>query len=294
MSQPRVLRPAILARTVLGIAAVLAGIMLIPLPVPLGLPGIGVGVALLAMDSAPLRRLLQDWRRRYPVASARIRVSAKLLPEGLRRIIDNTEPLHGPGEFMVQDVEILHRSTAYEGFLKLKRYQLRHTSFHGGWCEPVFRERIEGLAAVSVLPYDPVRDEVVLIEEFRIGALEQEPWLLEVVSGYRERDESPEDVARREAREEADLELGELMPVGSFYVSPGISSERIHLFCARVDSSGAGGVHGVPEEGEEIRVVTLPAEQAIGELFGRINSTGPLILMQWFAANRERLRGIWR
>lgn len=198
-------------------------------------------------------------------------------------------------ETMSKKVEILHRSVAYDGFLTLKRYQLRHTSFHGGWCEPVFRERIEGLAAVSVLPYDPVRDEVVLIEEFRVGAMENpSPWLLEVISGYREPGETPEDVAHREAKEEAGLRLDALEPVGRFYVSPGISSERIDLFCARVDSSQAGGVHGVAEEGEEIRVVVMPAQQAIDALFDRIDSTGPIILVQWFAANRERLRAQWR
>ena len=81
--------------------------------------------------------------------------------------------------------------------------------------------------------------------------------------------------------------------VGGFYVSPGISTERIELFCAEVDSSTAGGIHGVAEEGEEIRVVVMPAPQAIAELFRRIDSTGPIILMQWFAANRARLRRDW-
>jgi ADP-ribose pyrophosphatase len=119
------------------------------------------------------------------------------------------------------------------------------------------------------------------------------PWLLEVVSGYREAGEVPEQVVQREAMEEAGLTLGQLEAIGGFYVSPGISTEYINLFCARVDSSAAGGIHGVPEEGEETRVVVLPAEEAIRELFGRINSTGPIILVQWLAANRARLRRAW-
>lgn len=196
---------------------------------------------------------------------------------------------------MKKRFEILEQHTAYDGFLKLERFLLRHESFHGGWCEPIVREQIAGLGAASVLPYDPLRDEVVLIEEFRTGALgdPDSPWLLEVVSGYREPGESHEAVIRREAMEEAGISLGRLEQVGGFYVSPGISTERLELFCAQVDSSTAGGIHGVAEEGEEIRVVVMPALQAIAELFRRIDSTGPIILMQWFAANRARLRRDW-
>lgn len=197
---------------------------------------------------------------------------------------------------MPKDFEILDRTTAYRGFLRLDLLRLRHDSFLGGSCPAIERELIVGLGACSVLPYDPVRDQVVLIEEFRVGAMDdpRSPWLLEVVSGYREPGESLEGVVRREAMEEAGLTLGEeLEHVGGFYVSPGISTERIELFCARVDSSQVEGVHGMAEEGEEIRPLVMDAGQAIGELFGRINSTGPIILMQWFAANRARLRRDW-
>jgi len=196
---------------------------------------------------------------------------------------------------MSDDFEILQRSTAYQGFLRLDRYRLRHRSFHGGWCEPVTRERLEGLAAVSVLPYDPRLDAVVLIEQFRTGALEDPagPWVLETIGGYRHPDESAEDVARRELHEEAGLQAQALETVGGFYASPGISAERIELYCARVDAAGAGGIHGLAEEGEETRVVVLSAAEALAGLFGRINSTSTLILCQWLAANRERLCRDW-
>lgn len=196
---------------------------------------------------------------------------------------------------MPKKFEILDHEKAYRGFLSLERYRLRHESFHGGWCPPVIREQISGLGAASVLPYDPVRDELVFIEEFRTGAMSDPvgPWLLEVVSGYREPNETPEQVIHREAQEEAGLSLGRIEAIGGFYVSPGISTERIELFCACVDSRTAGGIHGVPEEGEETRVLVMSAQQAIDELFRRINSTGPIILMQWFAANRSRLQTEW-
>lgn len=196
---------------------------------------------------------------------------------------------------MSKTVEILHRSVAHDGFLKVSRYQLRHASFHGGWCEPVFRERLEKLSAVSILPYDPVIDSVVLVEQFRVGALEDKagPWVLETVGGYKEPNQTVEQVARRELQEEAGLMAQTLLPIGEFYVSPGISSERISLFCAQVDARRAGGVHGLADEGEETRVSVLPWEQAQAELFGRINSTSSLILMQWLGANRTRLQREW-
>ena len=196
---------------------------------------------------------------------------------------------------MKKAFEIIAAEPLYRGFLQLKRYRLRHTSFHGGWCPEVVRERIEGLNAVSVLLYDPERDQVVMVEQFRVGAMEDPagPWVLETVGGYRPPGESPESVARREALEEADCRLLALEPICRFYTSPGLSSEQIQLYCARVDASRAGGVHGLPEEGEEVRVVVLSAEQAIAALYGRINSTSSLISVQWFAAHRQALRQRW-
>jgi len=193
-------------------------------------------------------------------------------------------------EFQLLDSEVLHR-----GFLQLHRHRLRHQSYLGGWCPEVVRERLEGLNAVSVLLYDPDLDQVVMVEQFRVGLLEDPagPWVLETVGGYWGPEESAEEVACREALEEADCELLELLPICEFYTSPGLSSERISLFCARVDSAGAGGVHGLAHEGEEIRVVVLSAEQAIAALYGRINSTSSLIAVQWFAAHREELRRRW-
>jgi ADP-ribose pyrophosphatase len=196
---------------------------------------------------------------------------------------------------MKKIAQIQEKKRVYSGFLKLDEYRLQHASYRGDWCPEIRRERLEGLSAVSVLPYDPRRDCVVLIEQFRIGALEagEGAWLLETIGGYRAPGEAAEEVARREALEEADCALLELLPICEFYVSPGVSSERIALYCARVDADGLGGIHGLPHEGEEIRVEVLPAEQAIGELYRRVNSTSALIALQWFALQREQLRRRW-
>lgn len=190
----------------------------------------------------------------------------------------------------------LKEESVYEGFLRIKRHWVQHASFHGGRCEPIVRERLEGLSAVSVLLYDPDRDAVVLVEQFRVGLMGQvePPWTLETVSGFCDREhEVPEEVARREVQEETGCELLAMVQIGSFFVSPGISDEQIHLFCGRVDAGAAGGVHGLAEEGEEMRVRVMSREEAVSELFGRLGSTSILIAMQWLEANRERLLSHW-
>ena len=196
------------------------------------------------------------------------------------------------------DVEVSGRDVLHQGFLRLSRYRLRHRRHDGGWSAPLVRERVEGLRAASVLLYDPARDAVVLIEQFRIGALDGRAWVVETVGGYVPPDESPEAVARREVREETGCEVGRLEPICHFWVSPGYSSERIHLFCGEVDSRGAGGIHGLPEEGEDILVRVVPADEAIaaldtGDGSGWADSTSLVIALHWLALNREALKGRW-
>ncbi len=192
---------------------------------------------------------------------------------------------------------IIHTETLTDGFLPVKRYHLKHSLFTGGISSELVRERMEGNRAASLLPYDPVKDNVVLIEQFRIGALEERDsaWILEIVGGIIEGSEKPEEVARREAMEEAGCRVSELTSICEFMVSPGISSERIHLFCGCVDSSKAEGIHGVDEEGEDIRVVVMSADEAIqGIESGIINSTASIIALQWLALHKDGLRRRWR
>ena len=158
------------------------------------------------------------------------------------------------------------------------------------------RERVEPLEAASVLLYDPQRDEVVLIEQFRIGALEspKHAWLLEIIGGHIGEGETPEDVACRESVEEAGCEILDLLPICEFLVTPGTSGERIYLFCGRVDATNAGGIYGIDDEGEDIRVEVLKADEAIGEIYnGRINSTTGIMALQWLALHRDQVRDKW-
>lgn len=194
------------------------------------------------------------------------------------------------------DVEIITRETCFKGFYKLDRLQLRHRQFSGVMGPQLNRELFVRHDAVCVLPYDPQRDCVVLIEQFRVGALGKvdNPWLIELVAGLIDKDEQPEEVACREAVEEADLTLGALWPITRYLPSPGGSDEYVHLFLGRCDSQGAGGVHGLAEEGEDIRVHVWPLEDALQAIRdGRINNAASIIALQWLALNRAEVRGLW-
>jgi len=194
-------------------------------------------------------------------------------------------------------VEIVSRSIAYDGFFKLEKYRLRHQLFKGGMSDEMSRELFERGHAVAVLPYDPLRDELVLLEQFRIGALADSrgPWLTEIVAGMIEHGETPEQVAKREAIEEAGCELLELLPILDYYVSPGGTSETIQLYCGLVDTSKVQeGIYGLDEEHEDIRVVKVNFEQAVAQLEqGQINSAAPIIAIQWLMMNRDTLRSQW-
>ncbi len=196
-----------------------------------------------------------------------------------------------------KSIELIERETPYQGYFRIDRYVLRHGLFAGGMSEPLTREVFERGHAAAVLPYDPERDAVVLIEQFRIGAYAagREPWLVEIVAGIVDADESPADVAHRELYEEAGLTADQVEPIGEVMVSPGGTSETIALFCARVDARTANGIHGLADEHEDIRVTTMPADDALAALErGDIVSAPAVIALQWLALHRERLRERWR
>ena len=191
---------------------------------------------------------------------------------------------------------IIKKKLLYRGFFKLSGIQLQHELFAGGQSKVLTRELIDRGQAIAVLPYDPVRDEIVLIEQFRIGAGEDEngPWMMEIIAGYQEPGETAEEVATREAHEEAGCKVTELLPMFTYYSSPGGSNEQIQIFLGRTESSAIAGIHGLDEEGEDIKVHVLSSQQAFDWLDnGRIDSAAPIIALQWFQMNKERIRKQW-
>jgi ADP-ribose pyrophosphatase len=195
------------------------------------------------------------------------------------------------------DVEILGVQTGFSRHLGVEIVRFRHRLFGGGWSGERVFDIVRRGAAVAVLLYDPERDSVVLVEQFRLGALHagRSPWQIEAVAGLVDTEETPEEVARREVKEEANLDpLGPLLAIQTMMPASGSLDELVYLFCGRVDSRDAGGIHGLAAEHEDIRVVvrTLPEIEAMLDT-GQIDSAHTLISLYWLLRHRDRLRREW-
>jgi ADP-ribose pyrophosphatase len=193
-------------------------------------------------------------------------------------------------------IDILDKAHVYDGYFRIDRYRLRHSLHAGGMSNEIVREVFERGHAVGVLLFDPDRDEVVMIEQFRIGAFAAgaEPWLTEIVAGIIEQGETAEQVARREITEEAGIEAGELWPMVRYLVSPGGTSETVELFLGWVDARRAGGIHGLDHEEEDIRVFPLPFPEAAALVEeGKIDNAMTLIALQWLMLHHDDVMRAW-
>ena len=194
-------------------------------------------------------------------------------------------------------IEVDHRETLFDSFLRVDRLKLRHSLFAGGWSELMTRELILRPRAVGVLLFDPVQRQVVLVRQIRVGMLDegQHPWLLELVAGMVESGEEPIEVAARESLEEANTKPQDLLQICEYYNSPGISNERITLFCGRVDATQAGGIFGLDAEHEDIEVVVLSLADALAKVAsGEINNAMSIIALQWLQLNQPMLEESWK
>jgi ADP-ribose pyrophosphatase len=196
------------------------------------------------------------------------------------------------------DVEIVGETKAFQRFLRIDVVRFRYRLFSGEWSVARPYDVLRRGPAVAVALYDPDRDTVVLVEQFRLPALlaGNSPWQIEVTAGLVDAGETPEMVAVRETREETGLALeGKLILIQRYLPSPGASDESVFLFCARVDSTAAAGVYGLAQEGEDIRVVvkTLPEIEALLDA-GAIENGHTLIALYWLLRNRAHLRELWR
>ncbi|MCK7179066.1 ADP-ribose diphosphatase [Enterobacter roggenkampii] len=202
-----------------------------------------------------------------------------------------------PVTFAKNDVEIIARETLYSGFFSMDLYRFRHRLFNGEMSGEIRREIFERGHAAVLLPFDPVRDEVVLVEQIRIAAYDvsESPWLLEMVAGMIEEGETVEDVARREALEEAGLVVGRAKPVLSYLASPGGTSERLSIMVGEVDATTAEGIHGLADENEDIRVHVVSREQAYQWVEeGKIDNAASVIALQWLQLHYQTLRNEWK
>jgi ADP-ribose pyrophosphatase len=193
---------------------------------------------------------------------------------------------------MSKEFKIINKEILYSGFFRMEKYCLQHTLYAGGWSAAINRELFVRGSCVAVLLYDPERDKVVLIEQFRAGAILQpdRAWLVEIVAGAIEEGETAIEVAYRESIEEAGCEIQELIVINEFYTTPGGASERITLFCGKIDSTKVGGIHGLDHEDEDIWVRSVDFDEAYRMVeSNEIESAIPIIAIQWLALNKEKI-----
>jgi len=195
-----------------------------------------------------------------------------------------------------ETAELVRHEVAFQGHFKVVRYFFRH-SLHAGGMSPVIRREVfERGQAGAVLLYDPRRDEVVLIRQFRAGAYAagRHPWVWEAVAGIIEKDETPEDMIRREVVEEAGLTVGDLLPIQSVMLTPGACSEACQVFLGRIDSAKAGGVFGLASEAEDILVKAMSFADAYALLErNEIDNSVAVIALLWLALHRDEVRERW-
>jgi len=185
----------------------------------------------------------------------------------------------------------------HAGFFVTRTYELRHPTFAGGLSDTVHREVFVATDAAIVLPYDPKRDRVLLVEQFRMGPYgrgDPKPWMLEPVAGRVDPGETPEDAAHRECFEEAGLRLGHLEKIAGYYCSPGCSTEYFHCYVGLCDlPQETTGQGGLDSEHEDIRTHVLGFNEAMELLTSGEADNGPLILsLVWLARERDRLRAL--
>jgi ADP-ribose pyrophosphatase len=198
-------------------------------------------------------------------------------------------------------IELLDRTRVWHGRFPLETIRFRYRRFDGAISRPLTWEVWRRGRAVALLPYDPVADRVVLIEQVRLPAhlAGRNPIMLEVPAGLLVSDD-PAACARRETFEEAGLAVGAMERIGDFLLTPGGSDETIMLFAGRVaappaDADGFAGVFGLDEENEDIRVRVFDAADAVAAAFdGRVGNATTAIALAWLGLNRDRLRQAWR
>lgn len=193
-----------------------------------------------------------------------------------------------------RDWNIESTEVVFNGFYSVEKLFFKHALFNGGHSELIDREQFVRGNVVGVLAHDPKLDKVALIEQFRIGARNRQdhPWLIEVIAGMVEPGEQPQDVAVREAYEEAGINLTNVREAIRYLASPGASTEEVFIYYAEADLSDASGVFGLDEEGEDILLHVVDADEAIQMLEnGKVCNGLSIIALQWFRHFRLQAGG---
>lgn len=193
--------------------------------------------------------------------------------------------------------EIIAQENLFQGYFRVERYHIQHERFDGEWSNRFTREVFHRSKQVAgVLLFDPQQDKVVLIEQFRAGPLlaGEYPWMIELAMGMVDSNETPEQAARREAKEESGCDVTDIQTIANYYSSPGATSESIYLFVGRTQAPPDGGIYGLAQENEDIRVHVMDAARAIGLIYAnKIRDAQTMVALQWFAMHHTELRSRW-
>ena len=195
-----------------------------------------------------------------------------------------------------ENIEVLKKETLYKKFFRVDEYFFKYPRYDGTMSRTISREVMERGRSAGILLYDPDRDKLVFVEQLRVGVFVagEYPWILECAAGIIDPGETPDQVVVREAKEEAGVTVTALEPIADYFASPGGISEKLYVFCGRVDAGHLPAYGGLDTEGEDIRVVVLSAaevEQMLAE--GKFNNALTIIAVQWFVLNKEKLRKKW-
>ena len=238
------------------------------------------------IDITPVERMGEIWPGIKTRAIMRARAKAEQPARGTLR----------PGRSRA-DVRSVAVGRPYTRFIAIEEHRLQHRRFDGSWSEEISRSVVTSGDAVTVIPYDADRDEVLLIEQFRAPMYargDHNPWAIEAIAGRIDKEISAEDAARREAIEEAGVTLGQMELAAGYYATPGFAAEHLTSFIGQADLSLSGGLYGVADENEDIRAFTAPLDQALDAIgTGEINNGPAILSLLWLARNRDRLRDRW-
>lgn len=194
------------------------------------------------------------------------------------------------------EVDILSREYLFRGFIQVEKVSLKHRLFQqSDYTSVIHRELVQRPEAAGVLIYNDHQQKFALIEQFRIGAMDDQdsPWQLEVIAGVLDGDESPESCIRRESLEESGCELQDLQHLFSFYPSAGACAELFHLYSAEAELPEQGGIFGVADEGENIQLHILDYADIRSLLTnGRLRNAPVIMALQWLEQHIKTIRNV--
>lgn len=194
--------------------------------------------------------------------------------------------------YFENDVEVRATKTLSSGHYALSTLELKHKCFNGDWTNWLIREQIKRDDAVCAILWDPRKDKVVMVEQFRVGVLSRQdspsPWLVEIVAGLIDPGETPEQAIRREAEEEAGCRIKELIPIAEFYNTPGGFSEKSTVFCGIIDLPDS--LVNNPDDDEDLKIHVFEWPQIQNLLSNTTTSASSLVALQWLTFHHDSLK----